>query len=112
MKAEKTRLLFDYLIFEEKVTKYVERLMGFPTTPKQVERLVCEAIEEITDIEGKMDKWYEKETPFKPIRKKHRYISEYSYTFDAYCKCGYKINDLFRYCPNCSQKLDWAEGSE
>ena len=76
---------------------------------KMISPSANEIYKELNELKTKADKWDEKEAPYKPIRKKHRYISEHSYTFDAYCKCGYKINDLLRYCPSCGQKLDWEE---
>ena len=65
---------------------------------------------ELVETIEKADKWDEKETPYKPITKNLIPISVNAYTFDAYCRCGYKINDSFRYCPNCSQKLDFESG--
>ena len=79
---------------------------------KAQEKYIIKLNAELDEIEDKATRYDEKETPYNPIARKLRYVDVNAYTFDAYCRCGYKINDSFRYCPNCSQRLDFKGGQD
>ena len=51
--VSKFKLLLDYMVVDDKVTRKEEQLMGFPCTPKQFERLVHEARLELDQLEAK-----------------------------------------------------------
>lgn len=51
MKVNKLRQFLEYLFVDDKVTMKQEKLMNFPTTPKQVEKLKQEAFNYLCELE-------------------------------------------------------------
>lgn len=61
-----------------------------------------EVVKYIADLETKVEKYEEKETPYKPI----------NYYCGHECRCKCKVKKNYRRCPNCGQKLDWHMAEE
>ena len=62
------------------------------------------------EIKGKVDRWDEKETGFKPkgVFKYPKYESNY-YELEGLCKCEQSVSIDQHYCHNCGQKLKWED---
>ena len=64
-------------------------------------------IDYYNELKTKVDKWDDKETPYKPTG-----VEPFGLTKMGFCKCGKAVVENENYCVHCGNKLDWeSEGS-
>ena len=103
----KIQVLFDYLLVGDKITIKEERLMGFPYTPKQVEKLVNEAILELYQLEHQARIGRAVMKAFEQGYSVMRDDGDFEETFDNDMAYFY---DLKTIANNEQDLLEWAEG--
>ena len=99
----------------EKATKYDELLSVLEEYNVDLSNIreILVAGNMAQNWKDKANKYDEKETPKKPIRKRIYYNcrnGECDKTFFYYCPvCNYFSVEKCNFCPNCSQKIDWSD---